>query len=64
MLGAVEDIYRQTGYARTPLERSEHEETLAVTRAVLGEEAFSAAWQEGKGMSIDQAIKCVNGEKE
>jgi predicted ATPase/DNA-binding SARP family transcriptional activator len=63
VLGAIEDIYRQTGYSRTPLERSEHEETLAVTRAVLGEEAFSAAWQEGQAMTIDQAIEYVNGEK-
>jgi predicted ATPase/DNA-binding SARP family transcriptional activator len=38
-------------------ERAEHDEAIATARSVLGEDAFSAAWEEGKKMTLDEAIR-------
>jgi hypothetical protein len=37
-----------------PAERSEYEQALEATRAGLGEEAFTTAWEEGKAMTVEQ----------
>lgn len=37
-------------------ERAGHEEVLRTLRASLGEEAFHAAWAEGRGMPPEQAV--------
>jgi len=37
-------------------ERSDYEGWVAATRAALGDDAFAAAWAEGRAMSLDQAI--------
>ena len=41
---------------RTPRERKMRQETLAGVRTALGEAAFSTAWEEGKAMTLEQAI--------
>jgi hypothetical protein len=38
-------------------ERLPYERAMASAHAVLGEEAFEKAWQEGRGMSMEQAIE-------
>jgi len=39
-----------------PPERRNYDHAIAAARAVLGEEAFNAAWAEGQAMSLDDAI--------
>jgi hypothetical protein len=39
-----------------PAERAEHHRSAAAVRTVLGEAAFTAAWAEGRAMSLDDAI--------
>ena len=39
-----------------PVERRTFEPAVAAARASLGEEAFAAAWVEGRAMSLEQAI--------
>jgi hypothetical protein len=36
-----------------------YEQSLAASREQLGEEAFASAWQEGRGLTLEQAITCA-----
>jgi tetratricopeptide (TPR) repeat protein len=38
---------------------AESEETLAQARALLGQEQFTRAWEQGRGMSLEQAVACA-----
>jgi non-specific serine/threonine protein kinase len=40
----------------TPEDRRAYEESLAVARVALGEDAFAAAWVEGQAMTLEQAV--------
>jgi len=44
------------GYPRPPIDRPEHEGTLARLRAALGDQAFSELWAEGASVSLDDAV--------
>lgn len=42
-----------------PLEsdaKAQHERTAAAVRAALGEDSYAAAWEEGRAMTLEQAI--------
>ncbi len=39
-----------------PADQPDHEQSLAVLRARLGEESFVAAWAEGSAMTVEQAV--------
>jgi hypothetical protein len=39
-----------------PVDRDDYERDVALARAQLGEDAFTAAWAEGQAMSLEQAI--------
>ena len=41
----------------THVEREEFEQALAVARTALGEAAFTAAWEAGRAMSVEQVVK-------
>ena len=54
--GAVE---AQAGWLMkllSPPERSEYEQALVAARAALGEEAFNAAWEAGRAMTVEELI--------
>ena len=55
VLGTADGIYQRTAPSLAPRERSEHDKTLAAVRAGLGEERFTAAWQEGQALTLEQA---------
>jgi hypothetical protein len=38
------------------VDRDDYERDIALARAQLGEEAFTAAWATGQAMSLEQAI--------
>jgi predicted ATPase len=56
LLGATDDWCDLTKLWRTPRERQERESTIAFLGKALGEEAFAKAWEEGKTMTLEQAI--------
>jgi hypothetical protein len=39
------------------MQRVIHDRTAEAARAALGEEAFAAAWAEGRAMSLDEAVR-------
>jgi len=59
-LWAATEVMNETyGTTLSPMVRAltNHEERLSAVRAELGEEAFTAAWSEGRAMPPEQAIE-------
>jgi non-specific serine/threonine protein kinase len=56
--GAVESMVEVFGMRITPMARSltDYEGHLAASRSQLGEEAFAAAWEEGRAMALEQTV--------
>jgi hypothetical protein len=57
LLGAAEAVRAARQWSILPLWTGQHEQAVASARAILGEEAFAAAWQEGQAMSLPQTIE-------
>jgi predicted ATPase/class 3 adenylate cyclase/uncharacterized protein HemY len=56
LFGAAEALRVAIGGPLPPVERASHEQAVATARAQLGEQAFAAAWQEGRTMPLDKII--------
>lgn len=56
LLSVAESLYIPLRFEMSVKERAEHDQAIASARAALGEEAFAAAWEEGKKMTLDEAI--------
>ena len=56
LLGVVEAIGETIGGIFVPIYAAEYDRTEATTRAALDEQAFAAAWAEGRAMPLEQAI--------
>lgn len=56
LFGAADAAREATGTVRFASHQEAYEADLATVRAGLGEEAFVAAWQEGRAMSLDEAF--------
>ncbi len=56
LLGAAAALREQLGAAAEPWERPDCERVLASARAVLGEDAFAAAWAAGAVLPLETAI--------
>jgi DNA-binding NarL/FixJ family response regulator len=54
--GAAEAMREATGAPIPPVERADYERALASARAQLGEKTFAAAWEEGRTMTVEQAL--------
>jgi predicted ATPase len=54
---AAEALRAAIGEAMPPVERAQYEGAIAAARAALGEEAFAAAWAEGRAMTREQAVR-------
>jgi hypothetical protein len=46
---------RQPTVAAGPTQ-ADHEHNLATTRSRLGDEAFAAAWAQGRSLTLEQAV--------
>jgi predicted ATPase len=57
LAGAAEAIRQQLGIHPLPTDRSIREYYLQMAREGLGESAWKAAWEEGKAMSLEEAIE-------
>jgi predicted ATPase/class 3 adenylate cyclase len=56
LLGVVEGLLESLGAVLNREDRLPYERAVASARSLLGEEAFERAWQEGRGMSMEEAI--------
>ncbi len=56
LFGAAEILYLPLRFEMSAKERTEHDQAIAAARAALGEEAFVAAWEDGKKMTLYEAI--------
>jgi hypothetical protein len=57
LFGAAEELREAMGFRPLwPSERAEHERPVTAVRTALGQEAFAAAWTEGRAMSLEDAI--------
>ena len=56
--GAAERLREEIGSPMTPDERLRHDRHMAAARAALADDAaFNRAWQEGRAISLEQAIE-------
>jgi tetratricopeptide (TPR) repeat protein len=53
---AAETLHEAIGVSLEPYQRAGHDEAVQAMRAALGEEAFAAAWAEGRALPLDEAI--------
>ena len=56
LLGASEAILTTTSSKLEPSDRSEHESYVTTARQHLDKEAFAASWDQGKAMTLEQAV--------
>ncbi len=54
--GAGDRLREKTGAAQSEFERSDYNDNLLEARRALGDPGFEAAWTEGRGLSLHQAI--------
>jgi tetratricopeptide (TPR) repeat protein len=57
LMGAAEGLLDAIGASWPPNYVAARERARAVIRAALGEEALAAAWTEGRGMALDEAVR-------
>ena len=56
LFGAAETFVASIRLEISPAERAHYDQAIAAARAALGKEGFNAAWAEGRGMTMEQAI--------
>jgi predicted ATPase/transcriptional regulator with XRE-family HTH domain len=56
LLGVSNALREEIGTTLTPIARSDHDHAVKAARAALGEDAFAAAWGEGRAMSLEAAV--------
>ncbi len=56
LYGAAEALRVDNGIPIQPVYRAEYERSVSATRTQLGEQAFAAAWAEGRTMTPEQAL--------
>jgi predicted ATPase len=61
LVGAVDALWDATGSRDLPVWRVMFDQDVMNVRTALGEELFTAAWAEGRGMGLEQTIKEVLG---
>ncbi len=55
--GAAQALREEIGAPQSPGEQAEQEGRIATARETLGEDAFAAAWTEGRAMTTEQAVE-------
>jgi len=59
LLGAAEALREAIGAPVPLVERGDYERNVAAVRAQLDETALTAAWAEGRAMTVEQAVACA-----
>ena len=61
LFGIAESFREEVGISMPPSEHALYDKSMAALRDALDEEAFAAAWGEGRAMSLEQAIDYTLG---
>jgi DNA-binding CsgD family transcriptional regulator len=56
LFGAAEALRESIGYMRFLVERERYEADVALVREGLADKEFARAWEEGRAMSLDEAV--------
>jgi hypothetical protein len=64
LIGTAEGLRSAMGAPLPPADRAEHDRSVAAARTALGEEAFAAAWAEGRMMPLKAAVSYALQESE
>jgi hypothetical protein len=57
LLGVFAGLVERIGATLNPGEQEELDAAIAQAREALGNDAFDAAWAQGGGLSVDQAVE-------
>jgi hypothetical protein len=64
MFGAASGLRASVGSVADSADQPEYDRHLAALRAMLGEATFTAAWAEGRALSLEQAVRQALAETE
>jgi len=56
LFGMAETFLPAIRFEMSATEREDHDRAVATARAALGEEAYTAAYDQGKKMTLDEAV--------
>lgn len=56
LFGVVEALFESIGFRVRPDDRADHDRKVAAVHARLEKETFDKAWEEGRAMTLEQAI--------
>ena len=62
LCGAAEGLFEAVGvrgHSYYLPDHARYERAIAGARVQLGEQAFEAAWAEGRGMTLERAVACA-----
>ena len=59
LLGAAHALREAIGAPLPPSDRTEHDDDVRAVRTALGDRAFTALWDEGQTMDLEQTIACA-----
>jgi hypothetical protein len=62
LFGAAAGLYSPIRFAMSAAERAEHDEAIAAARTDLGKEVFSALYEEGRNMTLQDATSYARAE--
>jgi non-specific serine/threonine protein kinase len=57
LMGIASAIVEQSGRQMEPVDQEEFDRNLREARAIMGEEGFETAWEEGRSMTLEQALE-------
>jgi predicted ATPase/DNA-binding CsgD family transcriptional regulator len=57
LLGAIEALHETIGYPRVGWARNAYDRITASTRSVMGDEAFTITWQQGRQLPMAEAVR-------
>ena len=63
LFGAAQGVLEAAGARMSATNRADYERNVATARALVGDEGFAAAWAEGRGMPLEQAVAYALGER-
>ena len=64
LCGAAEALHEATGYPRDPTSHAEMEPYLASGRSQIHEAVWAKAWEEGRTMTLEEAVSYALEEEE
>jgi tetratricopeptide (TPR) repeat protein len=63
LFGAAAAVREAIGASPQPDERAEYDRNLAAVRAALGDAAFSAAWEHGQTLTLEEVVALVSAQE-